>query len=247
MTGQVVQFLHEIPELAAEAWLTIDHPNPGHTTAEHRHTKTASIPAPTNLHALVALWRPSDTDIDRGDPTGSLMLELLMAVRVIVEEHPDTAPDWPDHTWTAICAWLRDTVPLWEPDRFTREWVDDTVRRVWRQLRALCRVPREVRYVCSVPGCGWRAHMQPGNRWLLCEAGHQLDIEARRWEHLASQEWTLTETRDQLRTWLGRSVPMSTLKSWVRRGKLRPMRDDTRPLRYNFGAVVKLVNGERSA
>lgn len=242
-----IQQLHEIPDLATEAWLTIDHPHRDAHNTGAKPTKAAAQPAPTNLHALVALWAPTDQHIEDGDPTGSLLLELLTAVRVVVEEFADDRPqwadplpDWPDHTWTAVCAWLRLCAPLWSSDAFTEEWVGDAVRKAHTGLRQLTRAPREARLRCSVPGCIDRAHMQPGDQWLLCEAGHQIDIEAERWTFLENQDWTLAETRDACRTWLGVSVSMHTLNSWVRRGKLRPV-DDSSPRRYRFREVRDLL------
>lgn len=242
-----LQQLHEIPDLAVEAWQTIDAPHRSATTGGHKPTKAAAHPAPTNLHALVALWAPTDADIDQGDPTGSLLLELLMAVRVVVEEFADDRPqwadplpDWPERTWTAVCAWLRLCAPLWSSDPFTEEWVGDAVRRAYTGLRALVRAPKEVRLRCSVPGCIDRARVQPGDQWLLCEAGHQVDIEAQRWTFLDNQDWTLAETRDACQTWLGAKVSLHTLNAWVRRGRLRPV-DDGRPKRYRFREVRELL------
>lgn len=261
-----IQQLHEIPDLAVEAWLTIDHPHRDAHNTGTKPTKAAAQPAPTNLHALTALQVPAGLDPEpppplvhrRGatedevlavigdqDNTGPLLADLLMAVRVIVEEFADTPragqlPDWPDHTWSPVCAWLRLCAPLWSSDAFTEEWVGDAVRKAHTGLRQLTRAPREVRLRCSVPGCIDRAHMQPGDQWLLCEAGHQIDIEAERWSFLENQDWTLAETRDACRTWLGVSVSMHTLNSWVRRGKLRPV-DDSSPRRYRFREVRALI------
>ena len=227
-----MQRLHEIPDLALEAVMTIDHPNPSATTGQHRHTKSDSAPAPTNLHALTLLAATTDPDPDHRPPithrhgatpdemravlgdqddAGPLMTDLLMAVRVIVEEHPDSAPAWPDHTWSAICAWLRDTALLWDADRFTREWVDETVRRVWQALRQLVRAPREVRYVC--PTCGDTMRLQSGQRWFLCDSGHQTEADA------PIRREPAQPTADICKRF---QITEDTLKGWRKRGKITP-------------------------
>lgn len=220
MTGQVVQFLHEIPDLALEAVMTIDHPHRGSATEGHKPTKAASYPAPTNLHALVALWVPTDADIDRGDPTGSLLLELLTAVRVVVEEFADDKPqwadplpDWPDHTWTAVCAWLRLCAPLWSSDAFTEDWVGSAVRRAYTGLRALTRAPKEVRYIC--PECGDQMRLQAGDQWFQCDSGHQIEAT---YDPAIRREPAAPTSEICARF----NVTPNDLANWRRRGKLTP-------------------------
>ena len=171
------------------------------------------------------------------------MLELLMAVRHLVEEH-DGMPDWPTHDWPSITAWLIDTAPMWQADPYSVGFVDDSVRRCWSGLVALVRLPRDMRMQCTRLGCGERAHMQPGGQWVVCEGGHTIDVNAERWRFLGGQDLTLPEARTWFRVWLGDEVPMSTLTSWVDRKKITPMRTVRRGPRqvalYNFGALAKL-------
>ena len=237
--------LEQIPLLVAEALLTADAPNPSGRAERTKRTKNPHPPAPANLGSLVALSPPSDDLVDRNttERTGKLMLELLMAVRHLVEDR-DGMPDWPAHDWASITGWLIDTEPVWSADEFSREWVSDSVKRCWKGLRELVRLQQDMRMVCPRLGCGERAHMQPGGQWMVCEGGHTLDVNAERGRFLQGQDLTLSEARTWFRVWLGDDVPLDTMKSWVRRERIEPIRHQWRGRRevalFNFGALARL-------
>lgn len=235
--------LEQIPLLVAEALMTADAPNPSGRAERTKRTKNPHPPAPANLGHLVALTPPTDAQIDAYGADGGLMLELLMAVRHLVEEH-DGMPDWPAHDWSSIAGWLIDTAPVWQADPYSAGFVDDSVRRCWSGLVALVRLPRDMRMQCTRLGCGERAHLQPGGQWVVCEGGHTLDVDAERGRFLAMQDLTLTEAQTWFRVWLGELVPLDTMKSWVRRGRIEPIRHQRRGARevalFNFGALASL-------
>lgn len=208
--------LRRIPDLAAEAWMTWDAPNPGPRAEHHGRTKTAHPPAPTNLGTLVALTVPTDRQIDDGTPTGSLLLELLLAVRHLVEDR-DGMPDWPDHTWTGVCAWLTVTAPHWGADPFSADWVGDAVAHVHRRLEDLCRIPRDAVYRCSEPGCGNPARAD--GEWIVCDAGHHIPRAVAMRRAIAGRP-LMTAREIAAQPW---GVPEGTLRRWKHLGLVRPV------------------------
>lgn len=227
------QTLREIPDLAAEALATAYARNPGGRAPQTRRPKPGSRP-PANLDVIDAL---------RPDPDGirtSVHSEIAQAVRAVWEDNRDL--ELPEQSTIAgDCAWLVTHESLWASDEFLLAFVSDSARMAYGMLQRLVRTEREVRFRCPRTGCGDRAHMQPGGQWLQCESGHSLDVNAERGRFLSMQDWTLTETHSALWTYLGQSVPLDTLKTWVKRGKIEPV-DERRPLRFNFGAVCKFID-----
>lgn len=226
-----IQRLREIPDLAVEALLTATAPNPGASTGRTRRPKPGSKP-PANLDILDAL---------RPDPDGihaTVHGEIAQAVRAVWEDHPHL--DLPTPSLSGDCDWLITHRDLWQPDPFLSEFVTDSATRAHRQLERLCRVEHAMRYRCPRLGCGNRAHLQPGNRWLVCEGGHTLDIEAERGRFLSMQDWTLTETHSALKLYRGIDVPLGSLKGWAARGRIQPI-DNRKPQRFNFGAVCRFL------
>ena len=228
--------LREIPYRAVEAILTAQAPNPAARSERTKKPKHPAPSAPINLGVLDAL---------RPDPDGigaTIHAEIAQAVRAVWEDHPHL--DLPTPSLSGDCAWLITHAHLWQADEFLGEFVADAATTAHRALERLCNVEPAMRYRCPRLGCGARAHMQPGNRWLVCESGHTLDVEAERGRFLSMQDWTLTETASALRIYRGTETPLNTLKTWVKRGRIVPV-DDRRPQRFNFAAVCRVVAESR--
>lgn len=231
-TPDVIQQLHEIGDLVAEVTTTAaaGAPNPGSRTGHTRRPRPDSKP-PTDLDALDAL---APDRLGHG-----IQWELSQAVRAVYEDQPHL-PLVHEPTIAADCAWLITHAHVWQPDPFLCDWVTSTVDQCWRQLQGLVRTSPEPRLICARPGCGERARFQPGGTYLRCEAGHENDVNAERGRYLQMQDWTLAETFHALREHANMPVPMNTLKTWAKREEILPI-DDSRPRRYNFGAVLRHV------
>ena len=250
--SDALTMLAEIPGLAAEAFATWGAPNPGDESGRTRRPAPGSKP-PADLHRLVALAVPGEDDPDRHDHgDGRLMLELLLAVRMVAEEWPEAVPDWPSHDWVSVCRWLNDTANLWRCDQFAAGWVADSVARAWRGLRELCRVPREVILRCNVPTpggwtCGARLHVETESV-ARCESGHEVSHRAAIKREISLQNKPLGEA---LRTiayfWGVQLPPYEVAKKWAQRGRFgEPERRDGKRL-YNVGAIVKAIEHGRVA
>ena len=102
-----VQQLHELPDLAAEVFLTWGHPNPSEQPVVQ--VKRIHPRAPADLDTLDAL---------RADELG-LLHRLAQCVRAVVEdmhEHPGDLTDTP--TWAGECGWLITHANTWRTDAF---------------------------------------------------------------------------------------------------------------------------------
>lgn len=251
-----VQQLHEIPDLAVEAYLTWNHPNPGDTSEKTGKHLQGSKP-PTDLAVLDAL-RP-DPDAQGKSIRGSLMA----CVWAVHDETSDT-PELPEQTFSHLCTWLRATSSHWntrphayhptnrEPCRNCPDGIDSldgyithTIANCHRELARLCRLQPARHYTCTVLGCHAKAELQPGSRWLRCHNGHTLDIQAERGRFLAMQDWTLTETRSAISQYLGLDISINTLKTWRKRDKIQPINPGERPERFNFAAVCRHLEAQR--
>ena len=102
-----VQQLHELPDLAAEVFLTWGHPNPSEQPVVQ--VKRIHPRAPADLDTLDAL---------RPDELG-LLHRLAQCVRAVVEdmpEHPGDLTDTP--TWVGECDWLITHANTWHSSRW---------------------------------------------------------------------------------------------------------------------------------
>lgn len=239
--------LAHLPLLVAEILLTLGAgaPNPGERAGRGRRPKPGSKP-PGSLDVV-------ELTVREDDRPGSLvpLPRLVECSRLIWESLDDDekadlgVPESPP-TWRAECAWLERAWPTAQTtlDASVYEWVEDEIAAVYGQLCAMARLRAELPMVCTRLGCGNRAHLQPGNRWLVCEGGHTLDVQAERGRWLSSQDWTLNETHSALRLYVGTDVPLGSLKGWAARGHILPI-NNRRPLKYNFGAVCRFLTGRR--
>lgn len=227
-TRDPIQQLHQIPDLAAEAWYTRDAPNPGPT---HTHTARPKPGSRPNLNTTTY-------DALRTDHKG--LLHQLHGCTIRTHQHTNTPPT-PEPAWAPVCQWLITHQHAWTQHPNLNDHTRATINQTHTTLAGLCRIPNRPNLTCSRLGCGAPTHLKDGNQWLQCDNGHTLDLAAERNRFLAMQNWTLTETRDAARTWLGHDIPLNTLKTWAKRGTIRPI-TDKHPLRYNFGAVQIIIN-----
>ena len=234
--------LHQIPHLVTEIIATLGAPNPDGETARRTHIP-ASRP-PLDLH-IVDLLRTTD----HRDESHSRVpiIRLAECSRIAWEALPDdqraTHPQPDQLAWETECQWLANAWPaaLAHLHAVDIAWIENDIADIHAALCQAARLKPALPMRCTRLGCGNRAHLQPGNRWLVCEGGHTLDVEAERGRWLSMQDWTITETHSALKLYRGIDVPIGSLKGWAARGKLQPV-DSHRPQRYNFGAVCRFLN-----
>ena len=147
-----VQQLHELPDLAAEVYLTWGHPNPSDrpvTTVRRIHPRV-----PADLDTLDAL---------RPDELG-LLHRLAQCVRAVVEnmpEHPGDLTDTP--TWAGECDWLITHANTWRADAFLTDLVGSEVHAIHRELCRVARVHPPLKLQC--PRCQAPVHLAPGGQY----------------------------------------------------------------------------------
>lgn len=218
--------LEAIPDLATEAYLTWNAPNPGDRTGFTKRPRPGSK-APTDLAVLDAL-RP-DPDAEGSSLRGVLSL----AVRAVWEgartEGSPTPDLEPEPTFLSECRWLTETVVFWHSDRRLDEYVTDSVATVHRELAKLVRMPKPVRLVC--PRCHFPVDLKADGAYYQCEAGHIIDhhAEIRRMGQL--QEMSLSEISERT------NIPEKTLHRWARDGWISPVDAKRRNRVYVLGDV----------
>lgn len=233
--ADVLDRLKVIPDLATEAFLGWNHPNP--TEKAGRQAPGApDTRCPTDLAVLDAL---------RPDPNGksaSLRGTLAMAVRAVWEDarvEGSTVPDLAeDPTIAGECGWLVATAVFWRSDRWLTEYVTDQVGHVYGELLRLVRMPRPQRLVC--PRCDFPVHPQADGAYYQCEAGHIIDhhAEIRRMGQL--QEMTLAEIAEHT------GVPEKTLHRWAKAGWVTPVTDKRRGRLFVLGDVQLVAERVRA-
>lgn len=210
------QQLTQLPELAAEAFDTWGHPNPGpRTGGNSKRTRISAGDAPTDLATLDAL---------RTDDHG-LLFRLLQCVEVVNDETGQD--DWPDETsWTSICGWLLQHSPTWTRDRFCNDWITDEVHTVWRELATLTRQPKPWRSNCrDCPGGIVILVDADGNETDPEQAAFGLCIACRRTYAPGASMRALTDTQppmplSRIADLIG--IPLRTLHRWRKEGTITP-------------------------
>lgn len=143
------QMLENLPTLAAEAFLTIDAPNP--TNRPARGVRQAHSRPPANLDAIDCL-RVADPDAWGHGHLWELAQCSRVALDAVAENGDvDQLPPLPrPTTWVGECGWLLATRAHWEScaDEADIAFIDDTVATIWRDLRRLVRAPRPLRVSC---------------------------------------------------------------------------------------------------
>lgn len=223
-----IQQLHELPDLAAEVFLTWGHPNP--TDRPAYRTRRVHPPAPADLDALDCL---------RADEHG-LLFRLAQCVRAVVEDmpaHPGDLADKP--TWVSESEWLIAHAQDWRHDEFLAELVGSEVAEIHRDLSRAARVVPPLRLEC--PRCHDRLRLQDGGRWLRCDSGHIVESgpEIERAGRLASM--TYAELSREL------GIAEGTLRRWRHEGLLVP--DDSLragQLTFNVESVRRVASAVRA-
>jgi len=202
----ITHMLAELPNLAAEVFLTWTTPNPAPKADRTIRSVPGSRP-PTRLDVWDAL-RPDQ----KGD------LRLLHGWCITIDEVSDgeLAPI-PEQTptWNGVARYLTETWPWWR----THELADDChheIRQVHGRLRSRARIPPPPRYRC--PRCGDRAHMRDNNSWLSCDSGHTIDHRAEIARAMATRP---PMTVGQIAAELG--VKRDTIKKWIARRGIEPV------------------------
>ena len=195
-----VQQLHELPELAAEVYLTWGHPNPSEQPVVQ--VKRIHPRAPADLDTLDAL---------RPDELG-LLHRLAQCVRAVVEdmpEHPGDLTDTP--TWAGECDWLITHANTWRADAFLTDLVGSEVHAIHRELCRIARIHPPLRLQC--PRCQAPVHLAPGGQYYRCENEHIIDhwAEIKRLGVL-NQPVTIPEAAAEL------GASERTLQDWQQRG-----------------------------
>ena len=198
-----IQQLHELPDLAAEVFLTWGHPNP--TDRPAYRTKHVHPPALADLDALDCL---------RNDHLG-LLFRLAQCVRAVVEDmpaHPADIEATP--TWTSESKWLIAHHADWRTDQFLSDLIGSEVAHIHRDLSRAARVQPPIRLEC--PRCHDPLRLQQGGRWLRCDAGHIIETgpEIERVGRLVSM--TYAELAREL------GIAEGTLRRWKHDGLLLP-------------------------
>ena len=197
-----VQQLHELPDLAAEVYLTWGHPNPSEQPVVQ--VKRIHPRAPADLDTLDAL-RPDE----RG-----LLHRLAQCVRAVVEnmhEHPGDLTDTP--TWAGECDWLITHANTWRADAFLTDLVGSEVHAIHRELCRIARVHPPLRLQC--PRCQAPVHLAPGGQYYRCEADHIID----HWAEVKRMGQLVMMTYSELADVTG--VAEATIRKWASRKLIR--------------------------
>lgn len=222
--ADTIQLLHEIPDMAAEAAITHNAPNPT-ARAERSIRATPASRPPTDLDILDAL-RPA---------VGAVHFELNQAVRAVWEDHRDLALDEP--SVTTDCAWLIRHAHAWQSDPFLSDWVESTVAAAHRVLAGLVRQAPPLRLAC--PRCQNPVHAEAGGSFFRCEAGHVIDHHAEVRRMGALQHAPLGEVADLL------AIPSGTLRRWAADGLISPAPGAGRPRLYAIADVRNVAERVR--
>ena len=212
--------LRRLPELAAEAFLTWDAPNPAPEAERTGKRRNPHPPAPTRLDVLDAL-RTSDD--------GHLAM-LTECVRIVWEQlrwdsDRDQWPDPREHqpTWTGECGWLLATFDWWQAnlDAADLGWVEGTITDAATELERVVREPRPARLRC--PTCEDVLRVQDGGMVTLCDSGHEHPGPMR----LAAL-WARKPPSPAAIIEMELGVKQATLRKWHQRRKIKPAYRDGR-------------------
>lgn len=221
----VIQALHELTDLCAEALSTVavGSPNPGARTGRTRRPRPGSKP-PVNLDLLDAL---APEQAGRG-----VQWELAQAVRAVWEDCPEL-PLGHEPSIAADCAWLLAHAGAWQPDPFLCEFVTDAVDTCYRLLQALVRTVSPLRLAC--PRCDFPLHVEAGGSYLRCEAGHVVDHHAEIRRVGEVQHATLGDIATML------DIPWSTLRNWREKGAISPIPGRRRGQLFDIAEVREVA------
>jgi len=205
MTKTVAAMLTDIPGLAAEALLTwgtnpISDDGRGGKSSRLKGTMPDFVLA--DLDRMLALSGANDRD----------GLGVLSSwIRHIVDEMDADGiePDWPADSVPDACAWLIVRLPWVESNPLRTEGLADDVQRLWRALRAICRVVDRRPWPCLTEGCS--DHMEPAKDgdYLTCGAGHK---------HAGLSKWRFHPSMPIPDLSASLNISERTLRHWVSRG-----------------------------
>lgn len=220
--------LRQLPDLAAEVWMTKGHKNPSDRPLVASRSPFPKCPA--DLEVIDCLTR------DEHDTAP--LYTLTQAVRAVWEDldagqRPAlTNPP----TWSSETQWLLCTAETWQADPWLSEFVADQVWMVWRELARAARIPTPIAIGCPQPGCQGRVVESAGG-WLTCtDCARQYPGSQR---IVADFRRRPPMTTAQVSEWLG----VTENAILVRRShgrKLRPVNPGCKPLLWSPWDVLSV-------
>lgn len=226
--------LRQLPSLVHQVMLTLDAPNPRDEAGRTSRPRPGSKP-PTSLHALDLLRA---TDHRDEEYSHAPLIRLAQCSRIVMEAIDDeTKAAHPQPleglSWRTECAWLAGVWPAAQAwlDLVDFDWIETEVRTIHGMFAAAARLPKPARYAC--PKCSGEMQPAHGGRWLACtQCPHEErgDIEQR---YRRRPPATIAKLSDEF------TVPEATIRSWRRRGKLKPARvEGGRPLFWPWDVLL---------
>ncbi|MBC7939101.1 MAG: MerR family transcriptional regulator [Chitinophagaceae bacterium] len=204
---RTVDMLRELPNLAAEVYLTIGHPNPTGPRSEIRGSSYGAK-VPIDCVAYDAL---------RPDDHGQLAI-LTLCVRLVAEELRDAGQTWPalvnPPTWVAECDWLIGTEPWWSRQPWAED-IDRDVTAVWKTLGRAARVTPPLRLTCTQ--CSFPVYPEADGSYYRCEAGHTIMLKPELERLGKIQEYTSAELAELM------GITDRTLRRWKAAGIIAPV------------------------
>jgi len=220
--------LRRIPGLACEVYATWDAPNP--TARPQTRGSRAFIPAPTRIAVYDALRLD-----DRG--LVQLLREACKAVALFLHNGASAA----FYVWEDTCRFLLAERRLWDGLPLGRNLVEPNVELVYGELAWLAKVSPPLTLKCTRWGCGALVHplginhatqryeeidSWDGVQMCRCESGHEISL----WPEIEKLGRQATFTICEVAEATG--IPLGTLKSWKRAGKLVPFTVEDGICRY---------------
>ncbi|MBB4931830.1 hypothetical protein F4561_002650 [Lipingzhangella halophila] len=201
--------------------------------------------------------RPSEAplliDMHASEAATVLRNTLVTWVRVLLEDHPTTAPA---DTLPAMATWLEGHAETIRHAPYGAECVDEILAAVHQARRATDRPPERV-YAGPCPSCGQQIYAPDGHATARCRRdgcdGEIDDPEGRRMtmarqavEQAPDREVTATEGALAARA-LGHSITDRWIRKLDEMGRLEPVREK-RPRKYRLGDILDTAaKGEKKA
>lgn len=205
--------------------------------------RTTDIALPFGWHAADALW--------------SLHNTLTAAAHTISRHTPHSPPprrvhdaDRDEHT-IAVASWLHQHTHTIRNHPDAARLVDELLDTIRRAHRAIDRRP-EMNYAGPCDRCGEDLLAPPRATHTTCPCGATYNMTARRaWllDRARDHNGTATEISQALSTWCQQRLPVSTICTWARRGRLvvRGYTNEPRPRPlYRVGDVADLAQQRRA-
>jgi len=207
--------------------------NPTAATGGYDPTKSESV-QPRHLHTRHPshVENPLPVDLHATDQLAALQVELVAQTLAMCDTFSLDVPDLGSDT-AAISRWL-----LCQADNLRRMddahgLVADLDHAMHRGVNAID-APERSKYVCQCT-CGLAVWAPPGESIIVCVCGHAYDVETTRAKRLLTAHDYLLTVREAHTL---SSVPQSTIKSWIKRGRLTIRGTRTDRIEAMYGEVI---------